>query len=318
MKNVSESPLIAPLLPLFSLRVARFRIEIASAGPVHLFGAEPKFRGSLGYHLRRLCCPAPDFRKAECSVCTLYDNCLYVSLFTPETDFPVTGTCKKGIKQAVRPFVISLCPGQGRHLGILDITLFGNAIPHAGIFAEAVIAAASSLSFRVRLISRMLPDGTSVKPGDESLQDWVEAGLESGMKNPGKGTMRLCFATPVNIVEKGKPIVMSSICFTVIIKALVRRMRDLKRVYGSDPDMGKTVPELFSCAGAVEIMENRLEWSRRQRYSYQQKQGVSLSGLFGNICFENVMPDFWIMLKAGEIVHLGKGITNGNGKILLE
>lgn len=50
------------------------------------------------------------------------------------------------------------------------------------------------------------------------------------------------------------------------------------------------------------------------RYSNRQKKHIKLSGFIGDVLFENVPSEFLWIIKLGEVIHIGKNTTFGNGK----
>jgi hypothetical protein len=82
--------------------------------------------------------------------------------------------------------------------------------------------------------------------------------------------------------------------------------------------MGGTDRRFYQTAEAVTVKENRLYWGLRKRRSHSQGQDVFLNGLKGGISFEGELQPFVPLIKAAEIVHLGKGTSAGNGRIRLD
>ncbi|RZD18093.1 MAG: CRISPR system precrRNA processing endoribonuclease RAMP protein Cas6 [Candidatus Acididesulfobacter diazotrophicus] len=60
--------------------------------------------------------------------------------------------------------------------------------------------------------------------------------------------------------------------------------------------------------------KNNLKWWSVDRYSNRQKKHIKLSGFIGDVLFENVPSEFLWIIKLGEVIHIGKNTTFGNGK----
>lgn len=121
--------------------------------------------------------------------------------------------------------------------------------------------------------------------------------------------------SPVRLVKSGKNLKKTPE-FIDLVKAMIRRLRDLKRAYGKDVDMGRPSPNFYRLADSVKCVENKLEWMQHKRYSHKQEREIMLDGFMGEMTFSGHLPPVLPLLLAGEIVHIGKGTTCGNGKIL--
>jgi len=228
----------------------------------------------------------------------------------------------------VRPFVIRADGAGDRHVlepgesGTAEFTLLGPGIQYCSLFLEAAVTAIASFSLTPGDIRIVSPgNGHSADQGAESpedgelawpLSDWARAG------QAGEGVradeLRLDLLTPVHLVGNGRQI-SQGISFILLIQSLLRRLRDLRRAYGEDTDMGKTSPDFYKTAEAVRVCEDHLYWSRRKRYSHSQQQDVYLNGFKGKIGFSGAVQPFVPLVRAGEIVHVGKGTSSGNGRI---
>lgn len=312
------------LSPLLSLEAAKFRIKFRAEKRWRIFGAEAALRGRLGFHLKRKCCPFPGFRKKPCDDCALSGNCLYLTLFSPGLAairiFPDGRTIPA--RTPVRPFLIALNGGGERGVlepgetGSAEFTLFGEGIRHCTLFLETAVTAIASFSLHAEELKLISPSGAD-SPDHQAelnlawpLSEWVRsAGDEHGCED----VLKLRFVTPVRLVSAGK-IVRDEFTFSLLIRSLVRRLRDFRKAFTDERDMGKTDRAFYEAADAVTVCENRLRWSRRKRYSFRQKQDVALNGFRGNICFSGPFRPFLPLVKAGEMIHIGKGTSNGNGR----
>ncbi len=313
--------------PLLRFRVSCFRIGFVAEKPRRIYGMETAIRGRLGFNLKRMCCPFPGFRQRVCDTCVLRNNCLYITLFAPGPD--ARSRAKTLTGSWVRPFVIRADGAGDRHVlesgetGTAEFTLFGPGIQYCSLFLEAAVSAIASFD--------LAPEGiTIVSPGTGHLRDrgaappengdlawplseWTHAG-QADTRDRAEDVLRLHLLTPVHLVGNGRQI-SRGISFALLIRSLLRRLRDLRRAFGEDSDMGQTGRDFYEAAEAVRVCEDHLYWSRRKRYSYRQHQDVYLNGFKGDIGFSRGVLPFVPLVRAGEIVHVGKGTSSGNGRI---
>lgn len=326
------------LAPLFRLNVAKFRTGFVAEKQWRIFGAEAKLRGRIGFELKRKCCPFPGFRRKSCDSCTVAENCLYCMLFSPLPGLPVTlpdGRSRQS-PSPVRPFVIALDSPEDKAVlypgdtGTAELTLFGPAIEHCALFLEAAVSAIASFPLRSEEIGIVTPSsltsghsgtiGASDHPLAWPLSEWVSLPEPGTDPEDGHGNthgLKLWFVTPVRLV-KSERLVYADVSFALIMKAVLRRLRDLRRAFFADKDMGITGRTFYKAAEAVGTSENSLYWNRRKRHSFRQKQDVFLNGFRGKISFTGHLSPFVPLIRAGEIVHIGKGTSAGNGRIMVE
>ncbi|HDZ02552.1 MAG TPA: CRISPR system precrRNA processing endoribonuclease RAMP protein Cas6 [Nitrospirae bacterium] len=57
-----------------------------------------------------------------------------------------------------------------------------------------------------------------------------------------------------------------------------------------------------------------LKWYDWERYSARQETKMKMGGFVGEITFEGDIEPFMPILKAGEVLHVGKGTGFGLGK----
>jgi len=314
------------IAPLLSLKAARFNVEFTAKTHWRIYGQEAALRGRLGFNLKRVCCPFPNFRQRACDVCVLAGSCLYLTLFAPGPQ-PLKITADGRLKAApasVRPFVVALDGGNGDaelapdETGSVHFTLFGPAIFYASLFLETAVTALSSLGLAVTELSALRPGGMEPETGGNQiawpLADWVR---QDAADIPGAEMLQLKFITPARLFSNGRQ-VRHGVSFALIVRGLVRRLRDLKRRYDDNCIMGRTGRHFYQAATSVRVASDRLWYSRRKRYSYRQQQEVYLNGIKGAIRFQGPFHSFLPLLRAGELVHIGKGISCGNGRMMAE
>lgn len=125
--------------------------------------------------------------------------------------------------------------------------------------------------------------------------------------------LTLNFLTPTRIAYNGR--ITENIEFHVIIRNLLRRISLLSYFHGNNqtgPEID--LKEVIEKAKAVKIASkhfHRYDW---ERYSGRQEQKIEMGGFVGDISFEGPVSPFVPLLKAGEVLHIGKGTVFGLGR----
>jgi hypothetical protein len=162
----------------------------------------------------------------------------------------------------------------------------------------------------------ILPDKATKKEGVEeyisTLGDWTD--------NPapptGSRQLSFYFGSPfcpgerIKNIERDLPEIM--------IKTIIRRLRDLKRAYGKDNNMGRVDNEIFKRIKKMRCLENRIFTTSGHRYSHRQKKDITLNGIAGEIHFADIHPTLLPFLQSAEVVQVGKGTSWGLGTLTLD
>ncbi len=296
--------------PLLTLEVCRIRIDFKARQKWEVYGKEPIFRGQMGRYLRQGCCPFYDDPGKDCENCGLAKGCLYLKLFAPQTRNP----------SDPRPFVPVLEGENSQSMfqkgekGKAGLVLMGPAITYSSLFCEAALSALGAFPLQTGPVQVEMPEGPvfshEAEHAGRTLKEWAERDFVQGRECRG-----LRFVTPMRVTGKERGL-RDDVNFFVLMQALLRRLRDLKRAFDTDRDMGDS-REILDKAAQVQVRENRLKWEKRERYSARQGQDVYLSGFTGYISFDREISDFYPLLKAAEIVHVGKGTSGGCGRVEL-
>ena len=64
----------------------------------------------------------------------------------------------------------------------------------------------------------------------------------------------------------------------------------------------------------IKVKEKNLRWYDWERNSGRQETRIKMGGFLGYITFEGDVEPFMQIIKAGEILHVGKGTGFGLGK----
>ena len=319
------------LSPLFDIETRRCAVEFSAGSRGVSSHAELLFRGAFGKALRENVCVFERGNQNDCVQCPVAPRCLYVGLFAPQAcEAKTRGGAGALVKaKAIRPFVFSFRSETGNgyprpgNFGGLELTLFGPALDNA---PEMVQSAALGLrnkfgatihraGFLAPFQGKEAEDDLSGK--SRPLREWIGNEDKGGQRETDSenGAMAVEFLTPVRMTARGKPVRPQDFTFEKMVKAIVNRLRDLKRASGSDNRMGSLPDAFFERARAVEIVRNSLAWATRKRVSIRQDEEVFSSGLVGDVFFSRPVGHFRKLLLAGQMVHFGKGTTAGNGRI---
>jgi len=68
----------------------------------------------------------------------------------------------------------------------------------------------------------------------------------------------------------------------------------------------------------VKVKQKSLRWYDLERYSARQATKMKMGGFVGKITFEGNIEPFMPVIRAGEILHVGKGTGFGLGKYAVQ
>jgi len=306
------------LLPLMNLPVTKYRIRFKAEKKWRANGSEKAFRGRIGLRLKENFCRFPEPLNQSCRMCEFTEECLYILLFEPSSSIAVSFKKKNTTSNALPPpFVVALNDSKSElnHTGSAFITLAGPAIRYDTIFVESAVFALSSFPLEILEILPVFPDIRISGPVNTGtawpLSHWVKENTQED-----KNSMTLRVSTPVRL-KKNKNLIKNGPSFLLLVQAMIRRLRDLKRAHNMDGDMGNIDNSFYEMARNVSIVEDKLKWSLQKRFSSRQLQDVVLDGLTGEIRYEGPVDIFYPLFKSAEILHMGKGTASGNGRIVI-
>ncbi len=144
-------------------------------------------------------------------------------------------------------------------------------------------------------------------PG-HSLDEWLQS---DRFASEPADRIQLDLITPLDIRAKKSA---GGLSFTGLIKAVIRRMRDLKRAYGQDSLMGEFSQEFYDLADQIQMDTGAL---RRISWYAPGSQGkrIPLTGLQGEIYIQGELAPFLPLLQAGSLLGIGANITYGLGRV---
>jgi len=310
-----------------SIDVASYYLLIEAVDPLCLPSYKGStFRGGFGMALKKIACKTGD---AECSSCMEYRACPYIYIFNtpppPETEM------MRLYDAAPHPFILEppfdnrrfFQPGD--HLAF-GLSLLGRGIEHRDLFWDAFEEMGKTGigkgkgRFKICGIRPAKGDAETADAGQEAeLREDVcirkihffERGLERD-NGGGRGQISLNFLTPTRIQIQSRPI--TDIPFHALIRSLLRRASLLYYFHGGGDPSAWDFHGWIERATPVRQMKCDLHWYDWERYSSRQAARMSLGGVVGEVEFDGDIGPFLPLLRAGEILHVGKGTAFGLGK----
>ncbi|AEH45220.1 hypothetical protein Thein_1353 [Thermodesulfatator indicus DSM 15286] len=283
-----------------------FEAEEPESLPRYLFSP---LRGVLGAQLKRLSCVARKF--STCRECPLNQHCAYGYIF--ETPRPEGAERLRLYPYLPHPFTISLpYPTPRENPFFLGLTLVGRAIQYFPHLVLALSAAGEKGLGRERVPLRL----KAIK--DHQNDELYQAGklkppsLLSEFLPYETEKLSLLFETPVTLRFEGKLVKPEQFEFHVFIRNLLRRLSALS-FFHAEKELALDFKGLIEAAKQIKTTAKNLKSVEITRYSARTKQKMPLRGLIGRVSFEGNLTPFTPLLRAGELVHVGKNTSFGFG-----
>lgn len=231
------------------------------------------------------------------------------------------GKSGKGGLDIVNPYVIDLpryhsVYSRGDELRFQFI-LFGEATHYTSDFirelvkTEFLTLGAERKRFELMEIMQGERLQTIWKKGDDNIvKIQNEILLDDIHKNVTHCAVTLM--TPLRIRRKG--CLLSQIDFSVIIRNIAKRISQLTERYGGYIDEQEAAR---ICGYANQIQEIACELSLKEieRYSSRRDSIMDVSGMMGTMLYKGELDDFTPWINAARILHIGRNVTFGYGKI---
>ena len=314
---------------LQNFRFARYRFTYTVQEPLRMSQHKGNFfRGRFGYILRYIACIGDTARSCEAQ-CQFPERCVYSKYF--ETPVPDDSPILRGQPFAPHPFILEP-PRTGKQDYAegdtlnCNMTLIGEAI---NLLPWVVLTFQEMGKRRIGLQNKrgqcQLNKVESLPVHDShQLQtiytaetemltdDGLMLGLADVMPAAPHSTneIELAFLTPTSIKVNGKW--TDNLTFEHLIRNLLRRIRFLSYFHcGKDLDVD--AHGLIAAAAAVSH-HSRLNWLRKDRYSYRTEKSVPMGGFIGKVRFEGNLEPFLPFIYLGEYLHIGHHTAFGFGQ----
>lgn len=284
------------------------------------------FRGGFGNVFRRVVCV---LKKEECHKCMLKSSCIYAYIFETGPDGGAGILNMNRYEKIPHPFIIEpplekkKIYSEGETISF-NLILIGKANDYMPYFIYAFDELGKIGIGKGKKPYKLL----AVHAGDELVYDSQDKlirnvpfkqlkinGICESEHDTEEITLKIQFLTPVRIKYNRE--FTSELPFHVFIRNLLRRVLLLHYFHCE-----KIVPEydhrkIIQEAEKVKVVESTLSWWDWERYSNRQKTRMMMGGLVGDITYRGNIKPFMQLLKAGEILHIGKGTGFGLGKYII-
>lgn len=276
------------------------------------------FRGGFGHAFKKIVCA---LRHKECSECIVAQSCIYAYVF--ETRPPADAEIMKKYSSIPHPFIIEPPDTKQQEFKSPEILTFGlvligKAIDYLPYFVYAFTELGKMgigkgrgkyKLIKVESQGQVLYQSDSKRLLPSELQ---RLNVSFNNEETETDSLRLRFHTPVRILY-GRSLA-GSMEFHYIIRNLLRRLSLFSYFHCSGTQPELDYKGLIEEAEAVICNNHSLRWHDWERYSTRQETKMKLGGLVGDVSFTGLLAKFRPLLRAGEILHVGKGSAFGLGR----
>lgn len=297
------------------------------------------FRGAFGYAFKKIVCA---LRKNDCHDCILKTKCIYSYVF--ETS-PSEGADIMGMNKYLKiphPFVIeppeeSIRIYSPHDILSFNLILIGKASDYLPYFIytfdELGKSGIGKRKGKFRLLKVESVEKTVYSGEDKTIRDVgierldipenidfnrraaVFPALPQGENIEGQDSVALKFLTPARI-SYGRDLAVK-LEFHIFVRTLLRRLCLLYYFHSGTQAPLWNHKQIIAEAENVSIERDHLRWHDWERYSSRQAVRMKMGGLIGDIKYKGNIDPYLPILKAGEILHVGKGTSFGLGKYVL-
>lgn len=277
-------------------------------------------RGAFGSAFRKTVCSQVN---KDCSDCFLSQHCVYAYVF--ETPLPPESKIMRRYENVPHPFVIEppiddkIKYNKNTSLKF-NLTLIGKAIDYLPYFIysfdemgqRGLGKARAKLHLEsIKQKRAIIYDGKTKTLKNKTISAKIPFSIpQSKIKS-----VKLTFLTPTRIVHQGEA--LKNPAFSKIIPNLLRRIF-LLAYFHCNEKLPIDFNELINKAQKIKTRLNFFEYHRWNRYSSRQKREIPMEGFVGEVIYEGNLNPFYPYLKAGKVLHIGKGTAFGMGKYKME
>lgn len=311
------------------IRYQKYNFTIEASEPLALpYYKGSTFRGAFGNAFKKIVCA---LKRNDCRECLLKTRCVYVYVF--ETS-PPEGTEMMGMNKyesVPHPFVIEppaeskRAYNRGDSLNF-NLTLAGKGIDYLPYFIYTFEELGKIGIGKGKGKYKFL----SVKDGDDpvySIEDKVlrntaskeldvpedfEPGSDAYSDSGPEDMVTIRFLTPARIKHQRSLAV--ELEFHVLIRSLLRRLCLLYYFHCGGQEPSWDYKGMIREAERVVIEKDTLRWRDWERYSSRQDVRMKMGGIMGEVTYKGNLKPFTPILKAGGILHVGKGTSFGLGQ----
>ena len=277
---------------------------------------EATVRGGFGHVFRRITC----INKGEdCDKCQFNETCIFRFVF--DTQPPENTIRMRKYNKIPRPFTLSVVP-EGDRTFIVNVKLFGDSIKYLPYFVNSFMTLGKiglgrertefELGEVVDVTSEKLlfKDGKHTK--NRPIARKFNLNLHEGCNSE---KVKINLISPLSIRKNGKELFRIDV--VSFIMTMLRRIGNLC-YFHQGIEIEIDYKALKKKAAGLELIEDNTYPVNRNRFSTRQKRSISMGGLLGNFVVMGDLSGIINYLKLGEIIHVGRGTTFGQGKFKME
>jgi len=319
------------------IKYGAFKFFITPSEPMTL----PVFKGStlrggFGYAFKRVVCA---LKNKECSDCLLKEKCVYSYIF--ETPPPSDTKMMRKYPSVPHPFIIE--PPLERKRGYkpgdeisFNLILIGKAVDYLPYFIYAfselgnIGIGKAKGRYELKKVEnlevcdkgetrRKIIYSSDTKTLKSFRTEFLPIKFDlSTAEASNSKLLTLNFLTPTRIIYNGY--LTLDLEFHILLRNLIRRLSLLYYFHCSGDPSRWNFKGIIEKSKQVKVKQKALKWYDWERYSTRQETKMKMGGFTGKITFEGDIDPFISVIKAGEILHVGKGTGFGLGKyeILLQ
>ena len=284
----------------------------------------PRLRRVLGKHLIERFCPfgrpicekreAGEEAKVAGALCALEETCPYGVAFAES-------------RSRRPPFALHV-PGEieSETSDLVGITLYGGAWRLYPWFLQSLREALQNglgkrrWKWEIEKVCRIRGDGVEERLASGDLES-VPARLSPDMLGlalepflaPQRVEVRFC--SPTRLIDDGQLVRRSRVGLQVLVARILDRFGGL---YGDDsceilrPEIRGPIE---AEAKRVPLRVEETRWVKARDYSARHRRVIALGGKVGRLVYGEEAAPFFGILRAGEVLHVGKNPTSGCGRI---
>lgn len=295
------------------------------------------FRGGFGNMFRRIVCA---LKLQDCLDCMLKSRCIYAYVFeTPSNEGAEIMNMHK-YEKVPHPFVIEppeisskfkvqssniIPPGSKIDFNLILIGKATDYLPYfIYTFNELGKKGIGRGRGRYRLVevrrwNNHVPDKLPIYHESDKTIRQTEVNIIHipDVFKPLESINQITFQfiTPLRIKYNRDLVVRPE--FHILIRNLLRRLGLLYYFHCGNNKPCWDHRAIIKHAEGILIVNSSLNWLDWERYSSRQDTRMKLGGLVGEITYSGNIEPFLPYLKAGEILHIGKGTSFGLGQYRL-
>lgn len=290
-----------------------FNLKADHTGDISSFlGAT--IRGGFGYTLKSLVC---SMKNKPCKACSIKHKCIYCYLFetVPEKD----SLRLKKYHHIPHPFIFY--PRQNRDAITMEVTLFGDSSQYLPYFIYTFNTLGerglgkNRTTFSVETVTN--EKGVAVYSGEKNLSvtDTHTNNISIEPAPPKQAMVQIKFQSPLVLRRNGK--ILQAFDTYAFFSTLLRRVTNLNAFYGTQREI-QIDPFAYLCAVEGMKCDAFIERICKKRFSTRQKRHIDYSGIIGVVTLIGNIGTLMPLLRAGEIIHVGKNTAFGYGKYRIE